>query len=158
MQKMSKGKTIAINKKARYDYFIEETYEVGISLRGTEVKSIRAGRVNLRDSYAEVKNGEIFVHNMHIAPYDTGNQFNHEPKRSRKLLMHKFEIRRLVGKTQEKGLTLIPLKIYFNERGKAKLEIGLARGKKQYDKRKEIAQKDADREIQRAFADRVVGK
>jgi SsrA-binding protein len=155
---MVKEKVIAVNKKARHDYFIEETYEAGISLKGTEVKSIRAGKVNLRDSYAEVRNEEVFVHNMHIAPYESGNQFNHEPKRSRKLLLHKYEIRRLLGKTQEKGLTLIPLKLYFNERGKAKLEIGVARGKKLYDKRREIAKRDAEREIRRSLADHIKGR
>ncbi|NLO89392.1 MAG: SsrA-binding protein SmpB [Clostridia bacterium] len=154
---MAEQKVIATNKKARHDYFIEETYEAGIALTGTEVKSIREGKVNLRDSYAEVRNGEVFVHNMHISPYEAGNQFNHEPKRTRKLLLHKHEIRRLIGKTQERGYTLVPLKIYFNERGKVKLEIGLAKGKKLYDKRKEIAQRDAEREMRKAFAQRYKG-
>jgi len=155
---MAGEKIIAVNKKARHDYFIEETYEAGISLKGTEVKSVRAGRVNLRDSYAEVKDGEVFVHNMHISPYEAGNQFNHEPKRTRKLLLHKAEIRRLIGKTQEKGYTLVPLKIYFSERGKVKLEIGLAKGKKIYDKRREIAKRDAEREMRKALADRLKGR
>mgnify|MGYP000855442521 FL=1 len=154
---MAEKKVVAINKKARHDYFIEETYETGIALTGTEVKSIRAGKVNLRDSYAEVKNGEVFVHNMHISPYEAGNQFNHEPKRSRKLLLHKYEIRRLIGKTQERGYTLVPLKIYFNEKGKVKLEIGLAKGKKLYDKRREIAKRDAEREMRKTFAQRYKG-
>jgi len=155
---MAGEKIIAVNKKARHNFFIEETYEAGISLKGTEVKSVRAGRVNLRDSYAEVKNGEVFVHNMHISPYEAGNQFNHEPKRARKLLLHKAEIRRLIGKTQEKGYTLVPLKIYFNERGKVKLEIGLAKGKKLYDRRREIAKRDAEREMRKALADRLKGR
>ena len=154
---MAEKKVVAINKKARHGYFIEETYETGIALTGTEVKSIRAGKVNLRDSYAEVKNGEVFVHNMHISPYEAGNQFNHEPKRSRKLLLHKYEIRRLIGKTQERGYTLVPLKIYFNEKGKVKLEIGLAKGKKLYDKRREIAKRDAEREMRKTFAQRYKG-
>ncbi|KUK10074.1 MAG: SsrA-binding protein [Clostridia bacterium 41_269] len=154
---MAEKKIVAVNKKARHDYFIEETYETGIALTGTEVKSIRAGKVNLRDSYAEVKNGEVFVHNMHISPYEAGNQFNHEPKRTRKLLLHKYEIRRLIGKTQERGYTLVPLKLYFNEKGKVKLEIGLAKGKKLYDKRKEIAKRDAEREMRKTFAQRYKG-
>jgi len=154
---LAEKKIVAVNKKARHDYFIEETYETGIALTGTEVKSIRAGKVNLRDSYAEVKNGEVFVHNMHISPYEAGNQFNHEPKRTRKLLLHKYEIRRLIGKTQERGYTLVPLKLYFNEKGKVKLEIGLAKGKKLYDKRKEIAKRDAEREMRKTFAQRYKG-
>ena len=154
---MGEAKTIAVNKKARHDYFIDETYEAGIALKGTEVKSVRAGKVSIKESYAEVKNEEVFIQNMHIAVYEAGNQFNHDPKRPRKLLMRKPEIRRLIGKTKEKGYTLIPLKLYFNERGRAKLEIGLARGKKLYDKREEIARKDADRDIKRAMADRMKG-
>ncbi|HHW39663.1 MAG TPA: SsrA-binding protein SmpB [Syntrophomonadaceae bacterium] len=146
-------KVVAENRKARHDYFIEETYEAGIALAGTEVKSLRAGKASLRDSYAEVSNGEVFVHNMHISPYEKGNRFNRDPKRPRKLLLHKQEIRRLLGQTTQKGYTLIPLRIYF-KRGKAKVEIALARGKKLYDKRESIARRDAQREIARELRGR----
>lgn len=146
-------KIAAENRKARHDYHIHETYEAGIALTGTEVKSLRAGKANLKDSYARVDNGELMLHNMHISPYDQGNRFNHEPLRTRKLLMHRYEINKLVGKTQEKGYTLVPLKLYFT-RGRAKVEIALATGKKTYDKRQDIAERDAKREIDRAFRDR----
>lgn len=146
---MAEGiKIIAENRKARHDYHIEETFEAGIALTGTEVKSLRLGRANLGDSYAVVENGELFLYNMHISPYTHGNMFNHEPKRTRKLLMHKREIMRLLGQTQEKGYTLIPLKAYFR-RGKAKIELGLAKGKKLYDKREAIARRDEKRRIDR---------
>jgi len=146
-------KVVAENRKARHDYFIDETYEAGIALAGTEVKSLRAGKASLRDSYAEVINGEVFVHNMHISPYEKGNRFNRDPKRPRKLLLHKQEIRRLLGQTTQKGYTLIPLRIYF-KRGKAKVEIALARGKRLYDKREDIARRDAQREIARELRGR----
>ena len=122
-------------------------------LTGTEVKSLREGKANLKDSYARIENGEIMLHNMHISPYEQGNRFNHEPLRTRKLLMHKVEILKLFGKTREKGYALVPLKLYFS-RGKAKLELGLATGKKHYDKRQDIAERDAKREMDRAFRDR----
>lgn len=125
------------NRKARHDFFIEETYEAGIELKGTEVKSLRAGKANLKDSYARIENGEAILFNMHISPFEQGNRFNHEPRRNRKLLLHKSEIFRLAGKTREKGFTLVPLRIYFNERGLAKVELGLAKGKRQYDKRRD---------------------
>lgn len=147
-------KVLAENRKARHDYFIEETYEAGMVLTGTEIKSLRAGKANLRDSFARVVNNEVFLYNMHISPYEQGNRFNHDPKRTRKLLLHKSEIRRLIGKTQEKGLTLIPLRVYLNPRGFAKLELALARGKKLYDKREAIAARDANREIARALRER----
>ncbi|MDL2280891.1 SsrA-binding protein SmpB [Selenomonadales bacterium OttesenSCG-928-I06] len=143
-------KTVIENRKARHDYHIHETYETGIVLTGTEVKSLRTGKANLKDSYARVENMEVFLNNMHISPYDQGNRFNHEPLRKRKLLMHKAEINKLFGKTKEKGYTLIPLRVYFT-RGKAKLLLGLATGKQNYDKRRDIAEKDAQREISRAF-------
>ncbi|MGM0689869.1 MAG: SsrA-binding protein SmpB [Bacillota bacterium] len=146
-------KVISTNRKARHDYHIEETYEAGIVLTGTEVKSVRNTRVNLKDSYARVDNGEIFLYNMHISPYEQGNRFNHEPMRIRKLLMHKAEIGRLTGKTQEKGYSLIPLKIYL-KKGLIKIELGLARGKKLYDKRRDIAERDSKREMERAFRDK----
>jgi len=144
---------VAENRKARHDYFIDETYEAGISLVGTEVKSMRAGKVNLRDSYADVSNNEVFVHHMHISPYDPGSRFNHDPERPRKLLLHRQEIKRLLGQTTQKGYTLVPLRVYF-KRGRVKVEVALARGKKLYDKREEIAKRDADREIARELRGR----
>jgi len=143
-------KVIAQNKKARHDYFIEETYETGIVLTGTEVKSIRLGKVNLKDSYADIKNGEVFLHNMHISPYEKGNIFNPDPVRSRKLLLHRREINKLIGLVQQKGLTLVPLQVYFS-RGKVKILLGVARGKKLYDKRADSAKRTAERDIERAF-------
>ncbi|MBZ4686622.1 MAG: SsrA-binding protein [Clostridia bacterium] len=150
----SEIKVVTDNRKARHDYFIEETYEAGIELKGTEVKSLRTGKANLKDAYAFIRDGELFVANMHISPYEKGNRFNPDPKRDRKLLMHKKEIMRLWGKTREKGYTLVPLRIYFNEQGLAKLELALAKGKKLYDKRHDIAERDAKREIERAFKER----
>ncbi|NLG85278.1 MAG: SsrA-binding protein SmpB [Firmicutes bacterium] len=142
-------KTIVTNRQARHDYFILETFEAGLALTGTEVKSLRAGRGNLKDSFAEIRGGEVFLVNCHISPYEFGNRFNHDPLRPRKLLLHKAEIRRLYGKTREKGLTLIPLELYFNERGRVKVELALAKGKKIYDKREEIARRDAERRARR---------
>ncbi|MCL4424637.1 MAG: SsrA-binding protein SmpB [Firmicutes bacterium] len=144
------------NRKARHDYHIEETMEAGLVLTGTEVKSLRLGRANLRDSYAEVKKGEVFLLNSHISPYEQGNRFNHDPLRPRKLLLHRSEIRRLIGKVREKGYTLVPLKIYF-KKGKAKVELALARGKKLYDKREDMLERDARREMERAFRERQKG-
>jgi len=147
------GKQIAQNKKAYHDYFIEETYEAGIVLQGTEIKSIRAGRVNLKDSFARVQKGEVFLHNMHISPYEQGNRFNHDPLRTRKLLLHRKEINKLIGETKEQGYALVPLKLYLKN-GYAKILLGLARGKKKYDKREELKKKEAKREIERAFRER----
>lgn len=141
------------NRKARHDYFIHETYEAGLELKGTEVKSLRVGKANLRDSYAQVIDGEIFVEHMHISPYEQGNIFNHDPLRRRKLLMHKREILKLFVKTREKGFTLIPLKIYF-KKGRAKMELALASGKHNYDKRAALAEKSAKRDIERAMKNR----
>ncbi|OPY55748.1 MAG: SsrA-binding protein [Pelotomaculum sp. PtaU1.Bin035] len=146
-------KTITENRKARHEYHIIETFEAGLVLTGTEVKSLRAGRANLQDSFARVENAELLLYNMHISPYCQGNQFNHEPKRTRKLLMHKVEILRLLGKTREKGLALIPLKVYFN-RGIAKIELALAKGKKLYDRRDDIAARDARREMDRVVKEK----
>jgi len=146
-------KNFAQNRKARHDYHVEETYEAGIALQGTEVKSIRAGKVNLRDSFARVDKGELFLYNMHISPYEQGNIANHDPIRTRKLLMHKMEIKRFIGLMKEKGYTLVPLKLYLKN-GKIKVELGLAKGKKLYDKRKTLQEKTAKREIERAFRDR----
>ena len=143
-------KPVAQNRKARHDYFIEETLECGIELFGTEVKSLRNGACNLKDSYAQVKNGELFVIGMHISPYEKGNIFNKDPMRVRKLLLHRHEINKIEGSLQEKGLTLVPLKVYFKN-SLVKLEIGVARGKKLYDKRQDIAKKDQRREAEREF-------
>ncbi len=141
-------KVITVNRKARHEYQILETFEAGIALAGTEVKSLRAGKANLQDSYAKVEQGELILYNLHISPYEQGNRYNHEPKRSRHLLMHKREIMRLWGKSREKGLSLIPLKMYFT-RGLAKVELSLAQGKKNYDKRRSLAEKDVKREMER---------
>ena len=141
-------KVVAQNKKARHDYFIEQTLEAGIVLSGTEVKSIRQGKVNLKDSYAMIEGGEVILTGMHISPYEQGNIFNKDPMRNRKLLLHKNEIDRLIGYTQQKGLSLVPLQLYF-KRGIVKLELGIAKGKKLYDKRDDIAERDAKRDIDR---------
>lgn len=141
-------KVVAQNKKARHDYFIEQTLEAGIVLSGTEVKSIRQGKVNLKDSYAMIEGGEVIINGMHISPYEQGNIFNKDPLRDRKLLLHRSEINRLIGYTQQKGLALVPLQMYF-KRGRVKLELGIAKGKKLYDKRDDIAERDAKREIDR---------
>ncbi len=146
-------KLISNNKKAYHDYFIEETYECGIELFGTEVKSLRQGHCSLNEAFVRIQNEEAFVNGMHISPYEKGNIFNKDPLRVKKLLMHKKEIRRLVGKVTEKGFTLIPLQVYFKG-GRVKVEIALAKGKKLYDKRDSIAKKDADREMERSFRER----
>ena len=153
MASLENIKIVSENRKARHDYHIHETYEAGLVLTGTEVKSLRAGKANLKDSYARIDNGELMLHNMHISPYEQGNRFNHEPLRTRKLLMHRMEINKLIGKTKEKGFTLVPIKLYFT-RGKAKIELGLATGKKLYDKRQDIAERDAKREMDREFRGR----
>jgi len=155
--KQNEIKVVAENRRARHDYFIDETFEAGLALTGTEVKSLRAGRANLRDSYAGIEKNEVFLYNMHISPYEMGNRFNHDPLRTRKLLMHRSEIRRLTSRTREKGFTLIPLRIYF-KRGKAKVELALARGKKLYDKRAQIAERDARRETERELRGRDRGR
>ncbi|MBF7097236.1 SsrA-binding protein SmpB [Alkalibacter mobilis] len=142
-------KTIAQNKKARHDFFIEDTFEAGIELFGTEVKSLRAGKVNLKDSYADVHNGELYIYNLHISPYEQGNIFNKDPLRIRKLLMHKREINKLMGLKQTQGYTLVPLSLYFKG-SKVKVQLALAKGKKVYDKRHDIAKKDAERRMQKA--------
>jgi SsrA-binding protein len=147
-------KVVATNRKAYHDYFIEEKFEAGMVLKGTEVKSLRDRRVNLQDSYASVKEGEVFLHHCHISPYSHGNLMNHDPIRTRKLLLHRKEINKLLGKTQQKGLTLIPLRIYFSARGRAKVELGLAKGKKQHDRRASIKAREAGREVERAMKER----
>ncbi|GFO68032.1 SsrA-binding protein [Geomonas limicola] len=146
-------KLICNNKKAFHDYFIEERYEAGMVLQGTEVKSLRGGKANLNDSFAIVKNGEAYLHNLHISPYDFGNRQNHDPDRMRKLLLHKKEILKLFSKIREQGYTLIPLRIYFKD-GKVKAELGLAKGKKNYDKRETLKQNDMKRDVQVALKER----
>jgi SsrA-binding protein len=152
---MSSGgiKVVSENRKAFHDYFIEDRIEAGIILTGTEIKSIRNGKVNLKDSYARLDNGEIWVNQMHISPYEQGNRFNHDPLRPRKLLLHRAEINKLVGKIQLQGLTLIPTKIYL-KKGMAKIELGVAQGKKNYDKRQALAEREGKRDIERALKDR----
>lgn len=139
---------VALNRKARHDYFLEDEFEAGLSLLGTEVKSLRQGRINLKDSYARIKKGEVFVHQMHIGPYPFAHHGNHEPLRPRKLLLHKSEIKRLYGKVNERGYSLVPLNVYFLN-GKAKMTLALARGKRKYDKREAIRQRDQKREMER---------
>jgi len=148
------GDTIAQNRRARHEYSVEETFEAGIVLRGTEIKSIRAHKVSLADAYARIEKGEAWIVGLHIAPWESADvRFNHEPKRSRKLLLHRDEIDELLGKTKAKGLTLVPLRLYITDQGKAKLELGLARGKQTWDRRREIAERDSKRDMDRAVAD-----
>jgi len=151
------SRDIATNKKAYHDYFVDETFECGIELTGTEVKSLRQNRAALRDSFATVRGGEVWLHGVHIAPYSHGNRANVDPDRKRKLLLHKKEIRYLIGKTKERGFTLVPLKLYFSPTNKVKVELGLARGKKNYDKRDTIAARDQQRDVERALRDRQKG-
>jgi SsrA-binding protein len=153
MDKQDDRKTISINRKARHEYFIEETADAGIALVGTEVKSIRAGRVNLQDSYVRIDSGEAWVHNMHISPYEQGNRWNVEPRRVRKLLLHKREIARLAGKYQERGMTIVPLSLFLDH-GYVKMHIGVGRGKKLFDKREAIAERDVERDRRRELSER----
>ncbi len=150
-------KNVAVNRKARHDYHILDTYEAGLVLKGTEVKSLREGKVSLRESFAQFENNELYIMNMHISPYAFGNIFNVNPKRKRKLLLHQREIDRLRGQVQEKGLTLVPLRMYF-KRGHAKIELALAKGKKLYDKRRTLAEKDAQREVERELKNKKWGR
>lgn len=147
-------KLVANNKKARHDYFIEEVYEAGIVLTGTEIKSVRQGKVSIKESYAKIEDGEMILYGMNISPYEQGNRYNVDPLRPRKLLLHKQEIRKLIGYTTQKGLTLVPLTMYINTEGRAKVEIAVARGKKNYDKRDDIAKRDAKREMDRKMKER----
>ncbi|MBN3524537.1 SsrA-binding protein SmpB [Paenibacillus apiarius] len=154
MGKKSENRVLAQNKKASHDYFIEDTYEAGMVLTGTEIKSLRMGKANISDSFATIRKGEVFIHNMHISPFEQGNRYNPaDPTRARKLLLHKAQISKLIGQTKQEGYTLVPLKIYVRN-GFAKLLIGLGRGKKNYDKRATEAKRDADRQIQRALRER----
>lgn len=154
MAKETTNKTLVENRKARHDYFIEEAMEAGIELVGTEVKSIRAGKANLKDSYADVMNGEVFIRNMHISPYEQGNIFNKDPLRNRKLLLHKEQINRLQAFTSQKGFTLVPLSLYLKN-GRVKVNLAVVRGKKDYDKRDAMLERDAKREIDRQLKDRM---
>ncbi|MDO4859556.1 MAG: SsrA-binding protein SmpB [Bacillota bacterium] len=147
---MKDTKLVANNKKARHDYFIDDTYEVGLVLTGTEIKSVRQGKVSIKESYARITGGEVFIYGMNISPYEQGNRFNVDPLRPRKLLMHRKEIDKLIGLTKEKGATLVPLKVYINRDGRAKMELAVARGKKLYDKRQAIAKRDADMKMRQA--------
>jgi len=156
---MAKGKgtrLIANNKKAYHDYFVEDTYEAGIALAGTEVKSLRMGKCSIKESFVRIENDEVYIYQMHISPYEKGNIFNKDPLRTRKLLLHRYEINKLIGQQKMKGYTLIPLKIYFKD-SLVKVELGLCRGKKLYDKREDIAKKDAKREAERDFKIRNLG-
>lgn len=155
-KKKESGKLVANNKKAFHDYFIDETYEAGVALHGTEVKSMRMGKCSIKESFIRIEGGEVFVYGMHVSPYEKGNIFNKDPLRIKKLLLHKYEINKLQGKIKEKGYTLVPLQVYFKE-GKVKVEIGLARGKKLYDKREDIAKKDQRREAEKEFKIRNLG-
>ncbi len=150
MAKKEAQKLVANNKKAYHDYFIDETYEAGIVLHGTEVKSMRMGKCSVKESFIRIENGEMFVYGMHVSPYEKGNIFNKDPLRVKKLLLHKYEINKMAGKVAEKGYTLVPLQVYFKD-GKVKVEVGLARGKKLYDKRADIAKKDMRREAEKEF-------
>jgi SsrA-binding protein len=147
-------KNVAVNKTVSHDYLILETFEAGLALVGSEVKSVRAGRVSLKESYAEVRNGEVFLLKCHISPYEAANIFNHDPLRDRKLLLHRREIKRLAGKTQERGLTMVPTKVLINDKGRIKLELALVRGKREHEKRETIKKRDADREIRAALKNR----
>ena len=153
VRKNNDNKTLAENRKARHDYFIEEAMEAGIELVGTEVKSIRSGKINLKDSYADINNGEVFIKNMHISPYEQGNIFNVDPLRERKLLLHKEEIRRLIGLIQQEGLTLVPLSLYL-KKGRVKVNLAVCKGKKNYDKRDTMIEKAHKRDVERALKER----
>lgn len=144
-------KILAKNKRANFDYYVDETFECGIELKGTEVKSIRMGKINLKEGYASIDNGEVFLKQVHVSPYEQGNIFNVDPVRSRKLLLHKYEIRKLIGSIKEDGYTLIPLSVYLKS-GKVKIALGLARGKKNYDKRHDIAKKDSERRLRQQYS------
>jgi SsrA-binding protein len=151
------GDTVAVNRKARHEYSIEDTFEAGLVLSGTEIKSIRAGKANLQDAYARIERGEAWLVGAHIAPWESGNRWNHEPRRDRKLLLHRVQIDQLLGRTKAKGLTLVPLRLYLS-RGRAKVELGLARGKQLHDRRRDIAERDARRDMQRELADAHRGR
>ena len=152
------GKTVATNRKARHDYSVEDSFEAGIVLTGTEIKSVRESQVNLQDAYARIEKGEAWLIGARIAPWAGGNRYNHEPMRDRKLLLHRMHIDQLVGRTKAKGLTMVPLSMYFNDRGKAKVQIGLVKGKKQHDRRRDIADRQSRRDMEREIADAMRGR
>jgi SsrA-binding protein len=152
------GKTVATNRKARHDYSVEDTFEAGIALTGTEIKSVRESHVNLQDAYARIERGEAWLVGARIAPWAGGNRNNHEPMRDRKLLLHRAQIDQLTGRTKAKGLTMVPLSMYFNDRGKAKVQLGLVKGKKHYDHRRDIAARQAKRDMDREVADAMRGR
>ena len=152
------GQTVAVNRKARHDFKIEDTLEAGIALTGTEVKSVRKGELNLQDAFARIEHGEAWLIGMHVAPWAGGNRNNHEPRRERKLLLHRMQIDQLVGKTRNPGMTIVPLSVYINDRGKAKVQIGVARGKKNYDHRRDIAARDAKRDMDREISSALRGR
>ncbi len=155
---MSGDTTIALNRRARYEFSIDDTFEAGLVLTGSEIKSIRARKVNLADAYARIERGEAWLIGAHIAPFEQANRNNHEPKRTRKLLLHRSQIDELVGRTKAKGLTIVPLRLYLTDKGRAKVELGLARGKQQHDRRRDIAERDARRDIERQLADAQRGR
>ncbi len=152
------AETVAVNRKARHNYEITDTFEAGLVLTGTEIKSIRAGKANLADAYARVQKGEAWLMNAHIAPFEQGNRYNHEPRRDRKLLLRRTEIDQLMGRAAAKGLTVVPLRMYINDRGRAKIELGLARGKQLHDRRRDIADRQARRDVEREVADATRGR
>jgi SsrA-binding protein len=152
------SETVALNRKARHNYTITDTFEAGLVLTGTEIKSIRAGKANLSDAYARVEKGEAWLVGAHIAPFEQGNRYNHEPRRDRKLLLHRTEINQLMGRAQAKGLTVVPLRMYITDKGRAKLELGLARGKQLYDRRRDLAERQSRREMERELADVTRGR
>lgn len=152
------AETVALNRKARHNYTITDTFEAGIVLTGTEIKSVRAGKVTLSDAYARVERGEAWLMNAHIAQFDQGNRYNHEPRRDRKLLLHRVEIDSLLGKAAQKGLTVVPLRLYISDKGRAKVELGLAKGKQLHDRRRDIAERQSKREVERELADATRGR
>ena len=152
------AQTVALNRKARHNYLITDTFEAGLALTGTEIKSIRAGKANLSDAYARVEKGEAWLIGLHIAPFEHGNRYNHEPRRDRKLLLHRSEIDELMGRAAAKGLTVVPLRLYISDRGRAKVELGLAKGKQLHDRRRDIADRQARRDVERELADATRGR
>jgi SsrA-binding protein len=152
------SETVAVNRKARHNYTITDTFEAGVVLTGTEIKSVRGGKANLQDAYARVEKGEAWLIGAHIAPFEHGNRYNHEPRRDRKLLLHRVEIDQLMGKAAAKGLTIVPLRLYINDRGRAKLELGLAKGKQLHDRRRDIADREGRRDMERELADVTRGR
>ena len=152
------AETVALNRKARHNYLITDTFEAGLVLTGTEIKSVRTGKINLADAYARVERGEAWLMNAHIAPFEQGNRYNHEPRRDRKLLLHRVEIDQMMGKAAQKGLTVVPLRVYISDKGRAKVELGLAKGKQLHDRRRDIADRQSKRDVERELADATRGR